>query len=123
MWPRAIEFMLGLWMAASPFVFLKEPGPTHIWAHAFISGAAIWTFSLLSFWRKARRAYLGNLVVAAWLIGFGYVMGSFPNPPIYQNSMLTGLVLVLFAIIPPEATKPPLSWREHYEKRARMIER
>lgn len=118
MWPRAVELMLGLWVLLSPFVFLREPGPPLVLGNAVICGTLICTCSLLSFWKKARRAYLGNIAVALWLAGFGYVAGGFPSAPVYQNALITGLVLLLFAIIPSEANDPPRSWRDHYEKRA-----
>lgn len=123
MWPRAIELMLGLWTVISPFVFQREPGPPQVWANALVCGAAIMTFSLLSFWNRTRWAYLLNLGVALWLAGFGYIAGGYPSEPIFQNYLLTGLVLLLFAIIPPEANKPPRPWRRHHEKRAEMLRR
>jgi peptidoglycan/LPS O-acetylase OafA/YrhL len=123
MWARAIEFMLGLWVVISPFVFLREPGSLSIQATAFSCGLLICLFSAMSFWSRTRRAHLLELLVAAWLVGYGYLAGGYPSAPVFQSFMLTGLTLVLFAIIPPEANAPPRKWRQHYEQRARMLER
>jgi hypothetical protein len=41
----------------------------------------------------------------------------YPSPPTEQNHILVGLLLVLFAIIPNEASQPPKAWEE-FEERA-----
>lgn len=120
MWPRAVEFMLGLWLLLSPFIFRHAPGAYALWATDLVCAAAILTLSSLSCWKKLRRAHLLELVVAAWLVLFAYFHGGSPAAPGYQNEILVGLVLLLFAIIPTEANQPPVAWREHYARRARQ---
>ena len=72
----------------------------------------------LACWGRTRRAHLGQFVVAAWLVGFGYLAGGHPAPPAYQNEMFVGLTLALFAVIPTDANQPPRLWREHLARRA-----
>lgn len=123
MWPRAVELMLGLWLAVTPFVFLRDSGTAEVWAPAFGGALLICLFSSLSFMNRARRAHLLNMPLALALCAYGYLMAGTPPAPIFQAFLVTGLVLLLFAFIPPEANQPPLSWRKHYEARARTLER
>jgi hypothetical protein len=111
MWARTTEVMLGLWLAASPFVFghpPEEPGP---WWNDFGTASVVVTVSLLSFWSGARHAHLLNLLAGLWLVGFGYLGGDPPSPAA-QNDLIVGLLLLMLAIIPSEATLPPGEWRE-----------
>ena len=123
MWPRAVEMMLGAGLALTPFIFLHDSGTAEVWANALFCALLILLASGLSFWKRTRRAHLLNIAVALWLVGYGYVMAGAPPQPVFQASMITGLVLGLFAFIPPDANQPPLSWRKHYEDRARALER
>jgi hypothetical protein len=118
MWGRVVECMLGIWLVLSPFIFGHYPQDQPLWRNDFAGGAAIVLFALLSFWRVLRHAHLLNLLVAAWLIGFGYVYGGYPASPGAQNDILLGLVLLLFAIIPNEANQPPRPWRHYYQQQA-----
>ncbi len=121
MWPRAIELMLALWLAVTPFVFLQDSGTAEVWGNAFGCALLILLASSLSFWKRTRRAHLLNIAVALWLMGYGYLLAGTPPEPVFQSFLITGLVLGLFAFIPPEANEPPLSWRKHYEVRARSL--
>jgi hypothetical protein len=58
------------------------------------------------------RAHLLNILVALWLLGFGYFGFGEPAPPAAQNNIVVGLILLMLAIIPSEATLPPKGWRE-----------
>jgi hypothetical protein len=51
------------------------------------------------------------LPVGAWLIAFGRFQQSPPLPPALQNDLVVGLLLLMFAIIPNEASLPPRAWR------------
>jgi hypothetical protein len=48
------------------------------------------------------------MAVGLWLMGWGYASGA---APAFQNDLIVGLVLVMLAVIPNEATQPPRSWR------------
>lgn len=119
MWGRVIELMLGLWLVLSPFIFGHYPLHPALWRSDFACGIAIVLLALLSFWHTLRHVHLLNLLVAGWLIGFGYVYGGYPSPPGAQNNILLGLTLLLFAIIPNDANQPPLPWRHYYWQQAR----
>ncbi len=116
MWARVVEVMLGCWLAASPFIFRHAAEERAFWINDFLCGFAVATFALCSFWRPLRHAHLVTAAVALWLIIFGFLTSS-PAPPASQNHILTGLVLLMFAIIPNEASLPPLSWRTFNEEK------
>jgi hypothetical protein len=119
MWGRVVELMLGLWLVLSPFIFGHDTLHPGLWRNDFACGVAIVLLALLSFWHTLRHVHLLNLLVAAWLIGFGYIYGGYPSPPGAQNNILLGLILLLFAIIPNEANQPPPPWRHYYWQQAR----
>jgi hypothetical protein len=118
MWGRIIEIMLGLWLVLSPFIFGHYPTNQPLWKNDFVCGTAIVLLALGSFWHVLRHAHLLHLLVAGWLIGFGYVYGGYPAPPGAQNDIFLGLTLLLFAIIPNEANVPPRPWRRYYQQQA-----
>jgi hypothetical protein len=68
-------------------------------------------YSLASFAQRYRYAHFATALVALWLIGFGYLTAVDPAPAAQQNDFAIGLLLLMFAIIPNEATLPPPSWR------------
>jgi hypothetical protein len=119
MWGRVVELMLGLWLVLSPFIFGHEILHPALWKNDFACGVAMVLLALLSFWHALRHVHLLNLLVAAWLIGFGYIYGGYPSPPGAQNNILLGLILLLFAVIPNEANQPPLPWRHYYWQQVR----
>jgi hypothetical protein len=111
MWPRIMELVIAAWLAASPFVFGSINGPTKFWASDFAAAAAIAILALASFAERTRRAHVLELLVAAWLLGFGYLASAEPLPNL-QNNILTAMVLMMVAIIPTPATEPPRAWKE-----------
>ena len=117
MWPRAVEVMLGIWLALSPWIF-GHFGRQPLTASDLLAGLAVVVLALLSFFPRLHRAHLGLLAVAAWLAGFAYFGYGHPIPPGAQNELLVGLTLILIAIIPNEASKPPRKWRRFLEAKA-----
>jgi hypothetical protein len=114
MWPRVVEVMLGFWLALSPFIFGHSGAELAFWVADFAAALSIWTFSLLSFWEKTRRAQLGNLVVALALGAFAYVTTGSPAPAAAQNELMIAMLLGMMAIIPSHASAPPKAWLEYY---------
>ena len=106
MWARVIEVMLGFWLAMSPFIFRHVPEERALWFNDLFSASIVIVLALISFWPPLRFAHLANLLVAGWLIAFGY-FASYPTPPALQNDIVVGLLLMMFAIIPNQATLPP----------------
>ena len=112
MWARVIEVMLGCWLAVSPFIFRHAPEEKVLWFNDLFSAMAVIVFALLSFWAPMRFAHIVNLVIGLWLIAFGFWAVPYPTPPALQNDIVVGLLLVMFAIIPNDATRPPRAWRD-----------
>jgi hypothetical protein len=110
MWPRNVEVMLALWLALSPFIFHIPARHSGVWAVDVGAALLIMVFSLASYSKPLRRAYLGTLAVGLGLAIYG-LLQSRPPPSWHQNHILVGLLLVMFAIIPVPATVPPRSWR------------
>lgn len=112
MWSRVVEFMLGCWLAVSPFVFTPgEQGPESplvIWLCSLL----VIGFGLASYWHPLRHLHLANAVVALAMIGYGRFAAPAPVPPALQNLILTGLLLLMFALVPNRASQPPRCWYE-----------
>jgi hypothetical protein len=120
MWARIIEVTLGCWLAMSPFIFRHGAEERVLWFNDLFSAMIVIVLALVSFWTPLRFAHLANLVVALWLIAFGFLASDYPVPPPLQNDIIVGLLLLMFAIIPNEATRPPQGWRDFLAKRHNM---
>ncbi len=122
MWARVVEIMLALWLAVSPFVFHFPPEATLLWANDFSCAVLIATLAFLSLAKRWRHIHLLSIAVGTWLIAFAYSAG-LPAPFWAQNDIIVGLLIVMFAIIPSDATEPPPSWREveHAEQLGRLL--
>jgi hypothetical protein len=115
MWARVVEIMLGAWLVISPLVFRDTPDLERYIVNDMVSGSLVIAFALLCFWRRATRAHLATLVLGAWLAGFGYFSAPRPGPPAAQNEIVLGLLLMVFAVVPTEAARPPEQWRARQE--------
>ena len=111
MWPRVAESMLGLWLILSPLIFRGTEAVERFAVVDVAAGAAVVVFSLLSFWRPTEWAHLGTAVLALGVGAYAYLAWTRPGPPAAQNEIFVSLVLVLLAIIPNEASRPPRPWR------------
>lgn len=109
MWARDFEIALGLWLALAPWIFAH--GEAWLPAHDVACAAAIVLLGLLSYWTRTRRAHLLQLVVGAWLTGFGWLGALEEATPATQNRILVGLLLLMLAIVPSRASRPPRGWR------------
>ena len=115
MWARQMELMVGLWLLVSPFVFSHEPDARFLWTHDLGVGAFVCVVALASHWHRLWRAHLVLLPVACWLAiagWWGTRGGGEHPPPAYQSWILTGMLLGMFAIVPPNASQPPRAWRD-----------
>jgi hypothetical protein len=118
MWPRVIEGMLGCWLLVTPFVFRGTTAIDDYTTSALVSGAIVIVMALLSFWEPTRLARFVTLGVSLWLALHGYFAAERPGPPAAQNEIMIGLTLLLFAIIPNEASQPPRVWRHERQTSA-----
>jgi hypothetical protein len=110
MWARVLEIAIAGWLVVSPFVLGHDGGRGRVLEDA-IYGAIVATLAVLSFFHRARHAHFGLLAVAAWLFVRAYFLSPTPPPGWAQNHLLVGLILLMLAMIPNEASKPPLPWR------------
>jgi hypothetical protein len=74
-------------------------------------GVAVIIFDILSITLFMRYAYLMILVIAMALLGFAYFIAPADTQGT-QNLICVALFLLMFAILPTEALKPPKSWRD-----------
>jgi hypothetical protein len=111
MWPRVIEGMLGCWLLVTPFVFRGTTAVEDYTTSAIVSGGVVIVMAVLSFWEPTRLARFVTLGVSLWLALHGYFAAERPGPPAAQNEIMIGLTLLLFAIIPNEASQPPRAGR------------
>lgn len=110
MWGRVVEFATAVWLAASPFVFGVQSDETVLWADQIVA-LLICILSGLSYWHPTRHAHLLNLLVAIGLAAWGRFAVT-PPPPEHQNHIVVGLFLLMIALIPNNASRPPEAWCE-----------
>jgi len=118
MWARTVEAVLGCWLAISPFIFRHAAGDTYLWAHDFIVATLVFLFAVLSWWQPTRHAHVLNLLAGLWLIAGAYAMAPSPAPAAYQNHVMVGLILLIFAVVPNDASLPSQRWRNYYARQA-----
>ena len=113
MWPRVIELSIAGFLIASIWIFQSSD---FLLIFNIVIAAWICLFSILSFFKQLRKIHLMNIVAAFALAIFAFIQPNPPPPPPYQNYMILSLLLVMFAILPTEASKPPMPWRKFYYK-------
>jgi hypothetical protein len=111
MWARIVECMIGCWLLMSPFIFGHRPERTSLWINDFAVGGLVIVIALSSHWRPTAWAHWLLLPIGAWQFAFGRLSQSPPLLPALQNEIIVGLLLIMFAIVPNEATMPPPAWR------------
>jgi len=112
MWARVVEVMLGCWLAVSPFVFRHSSEDRVLWFNDLFSALGIIVLALVSFWPPMQFAHVANFAIGLWLIAFGFLASPYPTPPALQNDIVVGLLLLMLAIIPNHATRPPQPWHD-----------
>jgi hypothetical protein len=117
MWPRIAELLISAWLAASPWIIPTAAGAENfVRLNALAAAALIALFALFSFRASLEKAHLLSLAVAAWLVGVAFFQPNPPPPAPFQNFVVTGLLLLLFAILPTRASEPPRAWREFHRE-------
>ena len=114
MWARVVEIMLACWLAVSPLVFRQAEATATLWAIDLAAAALIAVFALASFWPPTRHAHLAIIAVSGALIAAG-MMSPYAPSPTDQNHILVGLLLLLIAVVPSDASRPPASWESFDE--------
>ncbi len=108
MWGRIVELMTAVWLMFSPFIFRAQHDPTIVWVDT-LTGLGICILAGLSWWKPTRHAHLLILIVAIGLVIYGRMTGT-PPAPAHQNHIVVGLILLMIAIIPNDASRPPKAW-------------
>lgn len=111
MWARISEIVLGIWLIASYFLFAT--GSWHDLSNAFL----IILFASLSYKEKLNKMHLLQVLPASWLLLLSYTYPTHLLPFGYQNYILVGLTLLMFAVIPSNASDHPRPWKEFLKKR------
>ena len=113
-WPRYSEMVLGLWLIVAPWIL--NYGDLSVFRPVNIAAATgILVLDILSITLYKRYAYLAVLGIALGLLVHAY----FALPPEVagtENNIIVALLLLMFAILPTEATLPPPSWRTFHDK-------
>ncbi|QDS92831.1 hypothetical protein FF011L_15800 [Roseimaritima multifibrata] len=110
MWGRVVEIMTAVWLAMSPWIFHASSDQLLMAADLGVA-FLIALLAGLSYWHPTRNAHLLTLLVAVGLIIWGRFAGT-PPPFEHQNHIVVGLFLLMIALIPNEASTPPIAWRE-----------
>ncbi|MBA3956994.1 MAG: hypothetical protein H0X51_01170 [Parachlamydiaceae bacterium] len=114
MWARHFEVFLSIWLSLSWLIF-RYPKDSYLMLHDFSIALIITTISLLNY--KYRYIHLLNLFTALWLIILVVVRHTPITDAPYQNYMVIGLILLIFAVIPPRASHPPEEWENFIESK------
>ena len=75
--------------------------------------AAVIVLALLSWLGPTRHAHVGSVAVGVWMITFAYLHSGDPTPSALQNNALVGMLLIMFGVIPNQASLPPARWRDY----------
>jgi len=116
MWARVVEFMLACWLAVSPFIFQYPDDAIFFWCSDLITSSLIAFFALISIYLPLRKMHLCNLIVSFYLIAVAYFLKESPLQGALQNYVVLGLLLLMIAIVPTDADKPPKPWRDFYHR-------
>lgn len=112
MWSRDFEGMLGCWLLLSPLIFHYGERNYGFWEHNLACGTLIILLALFSYWKPTRAAHWFQPLVGCWLVGFAYAQGLGDASGMAQNHLLVGLLLMMFGVIPNQASAPPAAWQK-----------
>ncbi|MCA9156688.1 MAG: hypothetical protein KDA72_00095 [Planctomycetales bacterium] len=111
MWGRVVEIMTAMWLMLSPFIFAVQNDAAIFWGDIG-TATLICLLAGASYWPPLKYAHLGILLIAAALIVVGRFSSGMPATAPQQNHIFVGLFLLMIAIIPNEASRPPVQWRD-----------
>ena len=110
MWSRVVEIMLGCWLAVSPFVFGHPADATMLWVVDWTCALLVISFAMLSYWPPLCHIHIATALLALLMIGYGRLASPDQVTPALQNHILIGLLLLMFSIVPNNASRPPRWW-------------
>jgi hypothetical protein len=109
MWARICEILIGIWLIGSHWIFHDDQG--------IGAGILIIFFALCSYIEKLNKMHLLQVVPAGWLLTIAY---TYPTPWLpfsLQNYILSALTLLMFALIPSNASDHPRPWKKFLAKK------
>lgn len=116
MWPRYFEFFFGFWLLLTPAIFDHGDQWPQLALNERICGALVILLTLVSFQRRFRWSHFVTFAVALWIWGFAWTVPPRPGPPAAQSDITVAILLLMFVILPNEASRPPVSWRKFNEE-------
>ena len=116
MWARIIEFIIAIWLISSSRLFYHPANPDFFWVSDLICGAAITVFALFSLKGSLQKLHLCSIGIALYLVVLGFSSSAFPPPALFQNYLILGLLLLMFALVPSSPSLPPAVFKESYLK-------
>lgn len=118
-WPRVVEAGLAICFALSPWV-LNAPVLLK-WIDT-LAAIAIVVVVIISAKNPSRLFNLWHAPVGAFLCLFPLLYSRDVHPAQAQAELLSGLLLLMFAVIPSRAMEVPLAWRELFEQHPELAE-
>ena len=95
--PDAGNFLLGLWLVASPWVLGYAGETTAAW-NTYIVGVVIAALAALAFFAQQKWEHWVSLAIGAWLIVSPWVLAYDALQAALWNQIVTGLVVCVLAI-------------------------
>lgn len=111
MWPRWIECGLAGWLSCAGFVLGVPAAALGVWVVDSAAALAVIAAAITASRRRDGRAHVLTLAVGVIVFVHGFVQ-PWPLPAWHENHILVGLLLVMFAVIPTDAHRPPPPWRD-----------
>lgn len=105
MWARISEIILAVWLFISYFLF------EYYSITAIVCAGLMFIFALLSYIDKLNKMHLFQAVPGGWLIYEGF---AYPTPWLpmgLQNYVVVAVLLLMFTIIPSNASDHPRPWK------------
>lgn len=96
-WPDAGNFLLGLWLVASPWV-LGYAGETNAAWNTYIIGVVIAALAALAFFAQQKWEHWVSLAIGAWLIVSPWVLAYSALQAAFWNQIVTGIIVCALAI-------------------------
>jgi len=105
--------LLGLWLLVAPWILNYGDSGT-VRTVNIAAAIGILLLDILSVTLYKRYAYLAVLGIALGLLVHAYF--AMPQEAAgTENNIIVALLLLMFAILPTEATLPPPSWRKFHD--------
>ncbi len=96
-WQDWAELVLGIWLAASPWVLQFADMELVAW-NAWLTGAAVIILSLIELYLPKFWEELVSVLLGLWLVVSPFVLKFRADETVSWNAILVGLLIVAFAV-------------------------